>query len=153
MNIEMNREKEIFYLSTNGDDLFTGKLSTTNKNRTDGPFKTITKVRDTIRELKKKNGLKKPITVMLRKGTYFLDQTIVFTPEDSGTEGCPITYMAYPGEKVVISGGKKTEEKWRKYNENIWMINIPEIKKEKIYFRQVWINGKRRFRARCQLAP
>ena len=43
---------------------------------------------------------------MVREGTYFLSKTITFTTEDSGTEKCPITYMAHPKEKVVLSGGK-----------------------------------------------
>ncbi len=143
----MNK-KRIFYVATNGDDSFSGKLSVPNKSRTDGPFASITKARDAIRKLKKAKGLKKPITVMVRKGTYFLDKTIVFTPEDSGTEKYPITYRGYPGEKVTISGGKVIKGKWKKYSKNIWTIHLPEVEEERWYFRQLFVNGKRQTRAR-----
>src|SRR5712691_5621688 len=38
------------------------------------------------------------VTVWLRGGTYYLPQTLVFTPEDSGTKKTPVTYAAFPGE-------------------------------------------------------
>ena len=46
-----------------------------------------------------------PVTVILRGGVYPQTETMVFTPADSGTKECPVTYRAYPGEKPVISGG------------------------------------------------
>jgi len=45
------------------------------------------------------------VTVWLRGGTYYLPETLVFTPEDSGTEKAPVTDAAFPGEDPVISGG------------------------------------------------
>ena len=33
----------------------------------------------------------RPVTVWLRGGTYYLPQTLVFTPEDSGTKKTPVT--------------------------------------------------------------
>ncbi len=41
-----------------------------------------------------------PVTVWLRGGTYYLPQTLVFTPEDSGTKTTPVTYAAFPGEEA-----------------------------------------------------
>ena len=43
----------------------------------------------------------------LRGGTYYLPQTLAFTPEDSGTKKTPVTYAAFPGEEPVISGGTR----------------------------------------------
>src|SRR3989454_12774506 len=43
------------------------------------------------------------VTVWLRGGTYYLPQTLVFSPEDSGTKKAPVTYAAFPGEEPVIS--------------------------------------------------
>ena len=47
------------------------------------------------------------MTVWLRGGTYYQKETLVFGPQDSGTEDCPITYAAYPGETPVICGGRE----------------------------------------------
>jgi len=51
-----------------------------------------------------------PVTVYLRGGTYELTKPVVFTPRDSGT----VTYCAYPGEQVVISGGRKLDLRWQR---------------------------------------
>ena len=34
----------------------------------------------------------------LRGGTYYIDEGMTFTKEDSGKEGSMITYTSYPGE-------------------------------------------------------
>ena len=84
---------------------------------------------------------------MLRGGTYFLEKPLLFGPEDSGTAQCPVTYAAYPGEKPVISGGKVITG-WKRAPEGLWTAEIPEVKQGKWYFRQLYVNGQRRPRAR-----
>ena len=106
----------IFFVSTDGDDSWSGKLDSPNADKTDGPFATITRARDAIRELKKQS-LSEPVTVMIRGGKYFLDEPVIFNKADSGTKDCPITYMAYPGEKPIISGGRKIEADWKPYKD------------------------------------
>ncbi len=45
-------------------------------------------------------------TVYLREGTYYLNETLVLTAEDSGASpDAPVTWSAFPGEDVTISGG------------------------------------------------
>ena len=51
-------------------------------------------------------ALAKSVIVLIREGIHFLDETLIFKPEDSGTDENPITYKAYPGENPIISGGK-----------------------------------------------
>jgi len=138
----------IYYVAKNGNDKWSGKLAEPNEEKTDGPFASIDKAKDAIRELKKEqDGLEKPVTVLVRDGKYHLEQTIVFSHEDSGTELCPVTYMAYPGENVVLSGGKEITG-WQKGEGNLWKVEIPQVKSGQWYFRQLFINGNRRHRAR-----
>ena len=68
------------------------------------PFKTISKARDAVRLLDKSGS--NNITVNLRGGTYFQDQTLEFTEKDGGTENCKIIYRNYKDDVPVISGGK-----------------------------------------------
>lgn len=140
--------KATFLVSKNGDDAWSGKLSEPNSEGTDGPFATIERARDAIREMKAVEEISEPVTVMIRGGTYFLDDTLVFSPEDSGTEDCPITYMAYPDEKPVISGGRKITASWETYSGEIMVCTIPEVEKGKWCFRQLFVNGERQIRAR-----
>ena len=90
-----------FFVSTEGNDAWSGKLEAPNADKTDGPFATIARARDAIRGMKSKQPLSEPVTVMVRGGTYYLDDTVVFNQKDTGTKDCPITYMAYPGEEPM----------------------------------------------------
>ena len=94
---EERADEIAFYVSPEGNDSWAG-------DSIDRPFATIQKARDAIREMKKKSPLTKPVTIYMRGGMYELTEPLVFTPEDSGTETCPITYKAYIEEKPVISG-------------------------------------------------
>jgi hypothetical protein len=60
----------------------------------DKPFATLVRARDAIRTLKQGGPLPEPVTVQIRGGAYFLANTLVFGPEDSGTEQAPITPKA-----------------------------------------------------------
>jgi parallel beta-helix repeat protein len=86
------------YVSTEGHAGASGKI--------DAPLPSLAAARDKIRELRQ-SGDKSAMTVKVRGGTYFLEETFVLTPEDSGTKALPVTYEAYPGERVVISGGRR----------------------------------------------
>lgn len=92
-----------FYVATNGSDSWSGKLSEPTGN--DGPFKTLERARDAVRDLKKTKST--DIVVLVREGTYRLDKTVVFGREDSGAGDAKITYAAYPGEKPVFSSGRE----------------------------------------------
>jgi hypothetical protein len=97
----------LLYVAPNGNDSWSGRLATPN-GRGDGPFATIERARDAIRELKNAGALKGPVVVRIRGGEYFLSAPIELTPADSGTAAAPITYEAYPGDpSPVISGGRK----------------------------------------------
>ncbi|MCU0536477.1 MAG: right-handed parallel beta-helix repeat-containing protein [Hydrococcus sp. Prado102] len=137
-----------FYVSTNGNDSWSGQQETPNATKTDGPFATLERARNAIRELKRQQGnaLEEPVTVMVREGTYFLSETLVFTPEDSGTEDFPVTYKAYRNERAVISGGRRITN-WKRQG-NIWTTNLPDVKAGKWYFRILRAGNNWAIRAR-----
>ncbi|HDY89381.1 MAG TPA: right-handed parallel beta-helix repeat-containing protein [bacterium] len=136
------RANEIFlYVSPEGSDSSAGESI-------GEPFATIQKARDAIRQMKKEGTLKKPVTVYIRDGLYELSEPIIFTPEDSGTESCPITYTAYKDENPVISGGRKIAGTWKDYKDEIKVCTIDEVKKAKWNFRQLFADGNRQTRAR-----
>ena len=67
----------------------------------DAPFGSLEAVRDYLRE---NRSTELPTTVYLRGGTYVLNKTFELTEADGGTEELPVTYRAYPGETVTITG-------------------------------------------------
>ncbi len=136
-----NGEGVALYVSPEGNDSWTGDTI-------EKPFATIQKARDAIREMKKKNGLTEPVTVYIRGGSYDLSETLVFTPEDSGTQACPVTYTAYGEEHPVIRGSRKISGEWKDYKGKIKVCTIDSVKEGKWRFRQLFFNDKRQTRAR-----
>ena len=83
------------YVAVDGDDSAPGTL--------DKPVATFERAVEMVRELKKtktEGGIK----VAFKAGNYGR-LGLVLTPEDSGTEACPITYCAYGDGDVVFTNG------------------------------------------------
>jgi hypothetical protein len=142
-----NPDSIMLYVSPDGNDGWSGSLPKPNADKTDGPFATIKKARDRIIQLKALGGLRQPITVLLRGGVYEQRQTMVFTPDDSGTKACPITFQAYPGEVPVISGGRAIGG-WQS-DGKLWRASVPKTPDGTVWrFNQLVVDGQRRTRAR-----
>jgi len=141
-----NFSENDLYVSTSGNDGWSGKLAEANADKTDGPLATIAKARDLVRERKISGRLSEPVTVWIRGGRYFLSEPIVFEPEDSA----PVMYAAYPGEQPIIDGGIPIKG-WRveeKGTSKLWVADVPEGVEGKWYFRQLFVNGERHLRPR-----
>ena len=147
MSTKEETDALVFYVATDGDDGWSGKLAAPHADRTDGPFATLVRARDAIRETKAGQPLDAPVTVLVRGGKYYLDETLVLGSEDSGTRECPITYQAYPGEKPILSGGRKVDG-WEPYQGQILQCRLPRAKGGGWKFRQLFFNGQRQIRAR-----
>ncbi|MEM7591613.1 MAG: right-handed parallel beta-helix repeat-containing protein [Cyanobacteria bacterium P01_A01_bin.83] len=141
-------EPVLFYVAPSGNDNWSGRLEKHNADKTNGPFATLERAKDAVRELKHLQGgtLKQPVTVLVRDGIYFLSKPLVFTPEDSGKAGLPITYKAYPQEKPLISGGRLIEN-WQQQG-NLWVADLPEVRTGKWYFRLLRVGEDWAIRAR-----
>jgi hypothetical protein len=98
-----------FYIAPDGNDEWSGTLA--NKNESDGPFATLTRARNAVRDLLRA-GINRDVRILVRGGTYRIKETIVFGSEDSAPEGVRVTYAAYPGEKPVFSSAV-TLDKWK----------------------------------------
>lgn len=134
------------YVAPDGNDQWSGTLPAPNAQRTDGPLATLEAARDAIRRLRATKPWQRPLVVMLRSGTYVRTEPWVLRPEDSGTEASPVVYTAYPGETPLISGGRAIAG-WQQAG-TLWKVDLPEVKSGKWYFRQLFVNGQRRARAR-----
>ncbi len=135
-----------FYVATDGNDAWSGRLPARNADRSDGPFATLTKARDALREIDRKQR-NSPLVVMVRGGKYFLDETFVLGSQDAGTRDSPVVFMAYPGEKPVLSGGRKVTG-WEPYQGEIFQCALPGSKGGKWKFRRLYADGQPQTRAR-----
>lgn len=142
----------VFYVSHEGDDKWSGRLAESNETDSDGPFASIQRAMSEVRGLRGE-GETRSVTVFIREGTYFLDEPLVFTPEDGGIvgeKGTSVVYAAYENEQVVISGGKPIDG-WEIVDvggRNLWVTYLPEVVNGEWRFSQLFVNGERRFRPR-----
>ncbi|RME20044.1 MAG: hypothetical protein D6800_13540, partial [Candidatus Zixiibacteriota bacterium] len=92
-----------FYVSSVGNDDWSGTLASPNADRTDGPFATLQRAQKAVRQSKKQFykpndppidarfigsphtlGSGKDILVLVRGGRYYLSEPLMFSPEDGG---------------------------------------------------------------------
>lgn len=75
----------------------------------DKPYATLEEARDKLRATAK-SGYDK-INVVLRGGSYILEEGFKLSSLDSGSEAVPIVYTEYPGEEAIITGATKLDPK------------------------------------------
>ena len=100
-----------------------------------------------VRELKGEGRLLGPVEVQIPPGTQILAAPLRFGPEDSGTSEAPVIYCGTGPTPATISGGR-TITGWRDAGNGIWQAEIPEAREGRLYFRQLFVNGRRAIRAR-----
>ena len=125
-------------------------LPSPSEDRADGPVATLWRAQEILSASRHLPPSKRLCTVMLRSGTYELENTFCLTEEDSGTEELPIIYRSYPGERATISGGRRVTGWTTKVvnGQSCWAVELPEVLTGDWYFTQLFVNGFRRFRPR-----
>ena len=128
-------ERLELFVASNGSDRNAGTKQE--------PFATVHRAKEAVQELDKDQA----IVVWVRSGTYYFPEPLIFEPRDSGAEK-PITYAAYPGEQVTLSGGRHLNCQWKDYKDGVMVCELPEARTGRLDFTQLFINGKRQIRAR-----
>ena len=102
------------YVSPSGDDA--------NPGTKEQPLASVAKARDLVRP----SVGKEAVTVWLSEGTYYLPETLVFTPADSGSEAHPVSYRSIEEGGAVLSGGEVLDLSWKPYRDGIFQASTPE---------------------------
>jgi hypothetical protein len=125
---------EFIYVAPDGDDSNPGTLAQ--------PLRSIARARDMVRT--KNSTMTGDITVYVRAGTYPQTTTLSFGNADSGNGGFYVKYMAYPGERPLVTGGKRITG-WTVFDA---ANNIYSADAGAGAFRQLYVNGVKAIRAR-----
>ena len=144
------------YVSPKGNDAWSGSTADANAEKTDGPLATVAAAVKKVRAAEKRGAF----TIYLRAGTHVLAEPIHLTSDGLTVDvklkdgrikqmGKPLAFRPYQDEKPIVSGGRPiTGFKEATFNgRKVWAVELPEVKAGKWYFRQLWINGERRYRA------
>lgn len=125
-----------FYISPSGDDENDGSRNM--------PFKTLKRAKTAVAQVS--DSMTGDIVVNIMPGTYYLDETEVFTSEHSGKNGYSIIYRAADAENMpVFSGGRKVTD-WQSYKDGIYMAELSDISD----VRNLFVNGFAASRARTE---
>jgi hypothetical protein len=135
------------FVAPDGNDAWSGTRTEPNAMRTDGPFATLRRAQEAVRESRMRPASERVATISIRGGTYRLRAPLVFRPEDSGSGDVPVVWEAPPGERPVLSGGR-TVAGWKRGAGPLWTAEIADVKTGGWSFRQLFVNGQRRPRAR-----
>ena len=118
------------YVSPEGNDA--------NRGSAGKPFATISRG---LAEARKTPG---KVSINLMEGTYYLNQPIVFTPEDSPKGNEILTITNFDNQKVAISGSVALKLKWEPYKNGIWKAKVTQ----ELIFDELFVNGQLQHMAR-----
>ena len=136
-----------FYIAPGGNDAWSGKLVKPNSSASDGPVATLAGAQAKLRALKAAGPLSEPVDIVLLPGEYPITEPLVLNFEDSGTRACPVTFRAQQPGTALINGGKRITG-FEPAGEGLWVAELPEVAAGEWYFRQLFVDGQRRQRAR-----
>lgn len=120
------------YVSTSGNDNQSGTAQL--------PLRTLQKAKD----LAALHAGKSEVNIILEDGTYYLDETLIFNSDDSGTKSLPINIRAANSGDAIISGGQELNLNWQAYHDGIYQAQVDN----NINIDQLYINGQRQRMAR-----
>jgi len=127
-----------FVVAKNGSD--------TNPGTAAKPFATLARAKQAVRE-RLAAGIDADLTVLVREGTYELAEPLVFEPADSGTAEHAVIYAAYPGETVVLSGGRQLDG-FEQGDGGVWTVQVPTAADDGPSPRNLYVGDRRAVRAR-----
>jgi hypothetical protein len=122
------------YVAPNGSDANPGTF--------DQPIQTLTKAKALVQALIP--TVPSDVVVYLRGGTYPVTSTLTFGTADSGQNGHYVKYMAYPGERPILTGGQPITG-WTLSDSTNNIYSVSGITSP---FRQLYVNGVKAIRAR-----
>jgi hypothetical protein len=134
-----------FYVATNGNDAWSGRLARPAGDGSDGPLRTPAAALRAARKAGSATPAPQSVTILFRAGRHELAEPLTLTDQDSGKSADrPFTLAAFPNEQPVLSGGRPlTGWKASPGPPGRWQAELPEVRAGQWYFRQLFVNGPR----------
>lgn len=107
-------EPPTWYVSTDGNDAWSGTLARPNAERTDGPLASLAAAREASRKLPGQ-----PRRIAVAEGRFFLDRPLELDARDAH-----LTLAGAGPEKTILYGGRPLEG-WQRDGERFWSAPLP----------------------------
>ena len=103
------------HVAVDGRDTWSGRLAKPTTANTDGPFATLERARDELRQLKRTGGLPSGgVIVWIGAGIHPRRQTLTLEAQDSGAASAPVVYRgAAKNASRLLGGGLLSTDAWR----------------------------------------
>lgn len=122
------RAQTRFFVAPTGKDSNPGTVAQ--------PLATLSKALEKI-----KTAPQNTVQILLRKGTYYLPETVRISPDV--VQDKTLTISNFQNEKVEVSGSRKINLRWQKTGQNVWTAHADGPP-----FEQLFLNGKKQVLAR-----
>ncbi|HVU24127.1 MAG TPA: right-handed parallel beta-helix repeat-containing protein [Opitutus sp.] len=119
----------VFWVSPDGHDDAAGTQ--------EQPFATLARAKAAVRDELRK-GATEDVAVRMRGGVYSPGETLELTGDDLGDGRTDVTFMAQPGERVILSGARALAGTWQRVRDNLWKLAVPEARDGKWVFRSLF---------------
>lgn len=113
------------------------------------PYATLEAARNAVRRLLRGMKRPQPVQVRVAPGVYRLERPLVFGPGDGGSDGAPVTWSGHGGRPLL--SGARVITGWKEGSINglpCWQAELSDVAAGKWWFTQLFVNGRRRLRAR-----
>lgn len=125
LSLSMNVQAQTsFFVSPKGNDADQGIHAR--------PYASVSRA---VAEARKTKG---KVVIYVMDGTYYLNQPIVFTPEDSRKENETLFLRNFENQKVIVSGGIPLNLIWEEFKDGIWQARV----EPNLIFDQLIVNGQ-----------
>lgn len=127
MNGNTMQTKADLFIASNGNDQWSGRYDTPLADGSDGPLLSLEMAKSKVQQLDQEE-----VTVLIREGTYFFDETVVFGLEDGRGEGGRVSYAAYECEHPIFSSGIHLNH-WEKVVQQDILETLPSQARDRVY--------------------
>lgn len=123
--------QDVFHVSLQGSDSYSGTRATVDRKIKDGPVKSIQKAIEIVRSKRQKNQLSpQGAIILVQRGTYSLRAGLELKTADSGTVDAPLIIKAVDPERTILDGGRVISS-WRKLPNSVAAF-LPEASRGKV---------------------
>lgn len=141
------------FVATDGNDAWSGLLSTANASRSDGPVRTIAAAQAVARRklaaMAAGTITRVPVNVRIAAGEYTLAAPLNFDSSDSGVPGSPVVYRAESAGTVTLSGALRVGTATGGVSGSTVTLPAPSIDASNMRgATQLYVNGRRATLAR-----
>lgn len=131
-----------FYVSPDGSASGNGSLQS--------PFRTLEQAWQNAKE----HIGQQPVEIIFRPGVYYLKETFMLGPEDSGFQDAPVVFCSEEEDGAIISGALRLEGlRWEAAGNGIYMTPVPREYITDNTFDQLFVNGAQQRMARYPNHP